>query len=79
VTKDVPDFALIIGNPGRVAGWMCACGNRIVFTDDHETGKCQACRRIYRKTGNEVILNDQRSIAGSQTQYSANQSKTGVN
>jgi UDP-2-acetamido-3-amino-2,3-dideoxy-glucuronate N-acetyltransferase len=26
ITKDVPDHALVIGNPGRIAGWMCACG-----------------------------------------------------
>src|SRR5215208_4867074 len=24
VTKDVPDYALIVGNPGRITGWMCA-------------------------------------------------------
>lgn len=26
VTHDVPDFALVIGNPARVAGWVCVCG-----------------------------------------------------
>ena len=26
VTKDVPDFALALGAPARVAGWMCPCG-----------------------------------------------------
>src|SRR4026209_1220891 len=26
VTKDVPDFALLVGNPARISGWMCACG-----------------------------------------------------
>src|SRR5467141_872704 len=34
VVKDVPDFALVVGNPGRIIGWMCQCGNRINF----ETG-----------------------------------------
>src|SRR5262245_34031767 len=29
VTKDVPDFALVIGNPGRVVGWMCQCGLKL--------------------------------------------------
>src|ERR1051326_2801207 len=29
VTKDVPDFALVVGNPARQIGWMCAGGNRI--------------------------------------------------
>jgi UDP-2-acetamido-3-amino-2,3-dideoxy-glucuronate N-acetyltransferase len=29
VTKNVPDYALIVGNPGRVAGWMCQCGVKL--------------------------------------------------
>ena len=29
VTRDVPDFALVVGNPARIIGWMCACGNRL--------------------------------------------------
>lgn len=29
VTRDVPDFALVIGNPGRIAGYMCACGIKL--------------------------------------------------
>ena len=31
VTKDVPDFALIIGNPGRVVCWVNKKGKRLVF------------------------------------------------
>ena len=29
VTKDVPDYALVIGNPGRITGWMCQCGVKL--------------------------------------------------
>ncbi len=58
VTRDIPDFALVVGNPGRIAGWMCVCANRIEFGDDHETGICRVCRRTYAKKRNEVILND---------------------
>src|SRR3954467_3034627 len=29
VTRDVPDYALVVGNPGRVTGWMCACGVKL--------------------------------------------------
>ena len=67
VTKDVPDFALVMGNPGRIVGWMCVCANRIDFSDGHETGKCQACRRTYRKTGNEVTLDDESTFTRSQS------------
>ena len=29
VTKHIPDYALVIGNPGRIAGWMCECGIKL--------------------------------------------------
>ena len=54
VTKDVPDFALVTGNPGRIAGWMCACGNRILFNGTESSGACCSCRSQYTRVGNEV-------------------------
>jgi UDP-2-acetamido-3-amino-2,3-dideoxy-glucuronate N-acetyltransferase len=30
VTRDVPDFALVVGNPAHRLGWVCACGDRLV-------------------------------------------------
>jgi UDP-2-acetamido-3-amino-2,3-dideoxy-glucuronate N-acetyltransferase len=53
VLKSVPDFALIVGNPGRIAGWMCTCGNRIEF-ESAGTGTCRACERTYEKVGDSV-------------------------
>ena len=29
VTRDVPDHALVVGNPARQIGWMCKCGERL--------------------------------------------------
>ncbi len=29
VTRDVPDHGLAIGNPARLAGWVCRCGRRL--------------------------------------------------
>jgi len=29
VTRDVPDYALVIGNPARTSGWMCECGVKL--------------------------------------------------
>ncbi len=34
VTKDVPAFALVVGNPGRQVGWMSRHGERLRFNDD---------------------------------------------
>ncbi len=31
VTKDVPDYALVVGNPGRQKGWMSEFGHRLNF------------------------------------------------
>jgi UDP-2-acetamido-3-amino-2,3-dideoxy-glucuronate N-acetyltransferase len=47
VLKDIPDFALVVGNPGRLAGWMCVCGNRIEFAGNSASGPCESCRREY--------------------------------
>jgi UDP-2-acetamido-3-amino-2,3-dideoxy-glucuronate N-acetyltransferase len=38
VTRDVPDHALVVGNPARQIGWMCECGEKL---DD--TFKCTKC------------------------------------
>ena len=47
VTKDVPDYALVYGNPGKVKGWVCQCAEEIRF----QSGKagCKACGKKYRK------------------------------
>jgi len=52
VTKDVPDFALIVGNPGKIAGWMCQCGVRLAFQE--ERAACTACGLSYKRTGSAV-------------------------
>ncbi len=52
VTKDVPAYALVVGNPGRVVGWMCRCGIRLHFQGDGAS--CTACGATYRKDG-EVV------------------------
>ena len=34
VTKNVPDYALVVGNPARQTGWMSEFGHKLVFNDD---------------------------------------------
>ncbi|MBF8247685.1 MAG: Acetyltransferase [Bacteroidetes bacterium] len=53
VTKDVPDYALIVGSPGKIIGWMCRCGAKLVFSG--EKSSCTKCTREYSKSGNTVV------------------------
>jgi len=34
VTKDVPDFALVVGNPAKIIGWVSEAGKRLQFDKD---------------------------------------------
>ena len=52
VTRDVPDYALVFGNPARVRGWMCYCGVKLPLGATKNSGEmatCQACGRRYQK------------------------------
>ena len=52
VTKDVPSHALVLGNPARIAGWVCGCGNRLDFHND--VASCSECERQFNKFEGEV-------------------------
>lgn len=57
VTKNVPPYALITGNPGRVRGWVCRCAVKLSFkpdSDGSEGATCSACGRQYIKWGDRV-------------------------
>lgn len=54
VTKDVPDYAVVYGNPARVHGWACECGTPLEFVAG--TGACKQCGRNYRIAGDRVTL-----------------------
>ena len=57
VTKEVPDYAMVIGVPARIAGWMCACGSRLELSADlhsEEGASCSKCSRQYTKKGIKV-------------------------
>lgn len=42
VTKDIPAYALVVGNPARQIGWVCRCGGRL-----NEKYVCCRCGHIY--------------------------------
>jgi UDP-2-acetamido-3-amino-2,3-dideoxy-glucuronate N-acetyltransferase len=54
VTKDVPDYALVYGNPGRVKGWVCQCAEEITFRSAR--AKCKVCGKRYQKDRRGVRL-----------------------
>jgi UDP-2-acetamido-3-amino-2,3-dideoxy-glucuronate N-acetyltransferase len=53
VTKDVSDYALIVGNPARQIGWMSEYGNKLVF-DENGIAVCEESGERYRKVGSTV-------------------------
>lgn len=52
VLNDVPDHAMVVGNPAKIKGWMCECGNRVDF--DHNKGACRECGSAYLKRGKTI-------------------------
>ena len=50
VTKDVPDYALVLGNPGRQHGWMSRHGHRLAAPDAEGVMWCSESGYRYRET-----------------------------
>jgi len=46
VTRDVPDHALVIGNPARQAGYVCKCATKLI-EDSAGKYRCPACSDQY--------------------------------
>lgn len=40
VTKDVPPYALVVGNPAKQIGWVCECGARL-----DQKNMCSNCKK----------------------------------
>ncbi len=64
VTRAVPDHALVVGNPARRLGWVCACGARLRSGDapapaepDHDDDlACPSCGRVYVYDPDDELL-----------------------
>lgn len=54
VTKTVPPYALVIGNPARQAGWMSEFGHRLHF-DENGIAVCPESKERYQLKDNKVI------------------------
>ena len=53
VTKDVPAYALIVGNPGRLKGWMSEYGHKLKF-DENNKAVCEESAQEYVLENNVV-------------------------
>lgn len=49
ITADVPDYALMVGNPGRQIGWSCRCGERL-----SEQLGCLSCGRKFMRVERHI-------------------------
>ena len=57
VTRDVPDYAVVYGNPARIRSWICYCGIGIDLGGDdgnRREAACTACGRRYLREGRNV-------------------------
>ena len=57
VTRDVPDYALVYGNPARHGGWVCKCGVKLVFAAGNvsELSTCKNCGSHFNKEDGKVV------------------------
>ena len=61
VTKDIPDFALVVGNPAKRIGWMCMCGKRLNVSDLHCI-QCEKCGRKYKLKKSILIVKSENEV-----------------
>jgi len=47
VTKDVPDYALVVGVPGKIIGWVSEAGKRLSFDKDG-IAYCEKSKKKYQ-------------------------------
>ncbi len=54
VTRDIPAHALVTGNPARVRGWVCICGEKLPLDPKPKSGskaRCERCGEVWRHDG----------------------------
>lgn len=54
VTKDVPDYALVVGNPARIVGWVSEAAKKLVF-DENGIAFCQKSGKRYKFENGKVF------------------------
>src|SRR5437867_917752 len=62
VTRDVPAHGLVVGNPARLAGHVCRCGEKLRVRS--RVASCNNCGREYSVTGRREISEKARNSSG---------------
>lgn len=52
VTRNVPDYAMVKGNPAQQDGWICECGAKLTFVDN--SALCASCQKAYAKLDKSI-------------------------
>lgn len=55
VTKNVPPYALVMGNPARQAGWMSEFGHRLDLNKNGDVAECPESKERYKLENGRVI------------------------
>jgi len=53
VARDVPNHGLVVGNPGKLIGYVCKCGRRLTKEEEREGSvimHCKVCDMDYEIT-----------------------------
>jgi UDP-2-acetamido-3-amino-2,3-dideoxy-glucuronate N-acetyltransferase len=54
VTKDIPNFALVVGNPARIVGWLSEAGKSLKF-DANGIAFCEKSQKKYKLENGKVF------------------------
>ncbi|MGE0201350.1 MAG: acyltransferase [Candidatus Melainabacteria bacterium] len=49
IDRNIPDFAVVYGNPLTLNGWQCQCGQPLVFSGRTGIAECEACGQRYQQ------------------------------
>ncbi|WP_286760821.1 acyltransferase [Salegentibacter sp. UBA1130] len=58
VTKTIPDYALVVGNPAKQIGWVSENGHKLQFNEEGQA-TCPETKQAYRLTNNKVTKIDE--------------------
>lgn len=53
VTKNIPDYALVVGNPAKIIGWISEAGKKLIF-DKKGIAHCKKSKKSYKFKNNFV-------------------------